>query len=495
MSAERPGTQWPSAIPSLLALVVLALLGPSLTQAQHTAVGAGGPFNAPTTWNTLAIPGPGDTVNIPAGATVTFAGNVSVDTVNIFGNGAMIGTAPLNTLSVTNLTVDANGTLRGFDNTGGPGGSLTVLAQVTGVLTVQNDGLMRGGHPNGNLFVMDTMADSSCSVNSSITSNGGTFEGGNLDGDVFLVAGTIALTSATAQGGNGQGGNVYISGLSITLAGSTTVLSGNNTAGPPGSLAIMARNCGTNPTVTIGPGVFVNLGTGTGGGCLNIFSAGTSTILGTIGSPITPCGFWDPPDLVLSGDGNVSAKELTLAGDSFTVSGLSGPGLMASQTLNIILSPGGVLDLRYLEPGQTYFHGGEGITLCADEILLDRGVGLEELMEPAPRLCEGRYVLDLVLTPATTQQLVPGQSVDMVLQVTNIGNGTGDAEVTLSDSAGWLTGGPQAVAQTLDSGESILLPVTLQVPMEPFHELTELRLIGQIAGQPLEKEISIFHLN
>lgn len=512
---QRRATLFDTRPRKAVGLVILTALlfagSPGLVQAIPYTATASGNFSNPAIWSPVGVPGNADDATIPAGMTVDFAGNIQVATVTVQAGGSLIGTSWNNMLETNTLTVDPGGVARGFDNiNGGSGGTLSVGPLTIGNLTVQNDGLMRGGHPAGGLFFFDGNGDASCSPTSSILSNGGVFRGGNDTGGVFMVSGTIDLFNAIVEGGSGAApfnlfgqsvaGGVYISGHTIILDGTfpglTRVVSGSNSTlgGTAGSLAIMARACGFPSSLFIGPTAFVDVGTPSIGGCpdVRLFSAGTSTILGTVGTVGTSCAYWDPPDLVLAGDGRVTADDLTIVGDNFDASGLGGGGLEAGQNLKIFLGPGGVLNLQGLAPGNPHFRAGQGITLCADEIALDAGVSLSELMDPAPVLCPGRRLAVLSVPPAVNQTVAPGDSITLLLEVMNVGNSEGLAKVHLGDSAGWLAGGPQSQVQTLQPGETITLSVTLVVPESPDVEYTALELTGEISGGPAQVETSVF---
>lgn len=498
---------WPLA--QLLACLVLVLTWIPDARAQTTfSSTASGNVNGGI-WAPPGVPGPLDTAIVQAGHTVDFAGTWQVDTLTVQNGGTVVATAPSNVLQTMTVTVDTGGVLRGVDAPGG-GGSLRLTGLVPSNLTVQNNGLMRGGNPYGNLHVTDAITRASCSTSSAILSNDGTFLGGSDGGGVFLVSGLIDFFNATVQGGSGaapfipggpsQAGNIYINGHTIVLDGNmpglTQVLSGSNTTpgGSGGTVGIVAGNCSFPSNLYIGPTASVNVGGPSVGACpdITLFSAGTSVVLGTVGFQGTNCAFWDPPDLKLSGNGLVQAKELTVAGDTFTAAGLNGTGLRAGHSLSILLSPGSVLDLRGLEPGEPYFQAGEQITLCADEIVLDPGVSLDELMQPPPELCLGQYVTALNLTPGQWQVVQPGDTVTLTLQVTHVGTGAGDTVVRLRDSAGWLQGGPQVHTAGLGPGDSVVLTATVTVPAVPEHDFSELVLDASISGQPSQQQTSVF---
>ena len=511
-SKDRPRLRHPSTRLGFyfIASLALAFVWIPSAQAQTTYLSTtSGNVNA-AIWAPPGVPGPADTAIVQGGHTVEFGGTWQVDTLTVQNGGTVIGTAPSNVLQVMAVAVDNGGVLRGIDAPGA-GGSLSVTGLVPGTLTVLNNGLMRGGNPYGNLHITDAITRASCSTSSTVTSNGGTFLGGSDGGGIFIVSGMVDLYNATVLGGSGaapftpggqsQAGNIYINGHTILLNGNTPgltqVLSGSNTTpgGSGGTVAIIAGNCSFPSNLYIGATATVNVGGPSVGGCpdVTLFSSGISTILGTVGAQGSNCAFWDPPDLKLSGDGLVQSKVLTVAGDTFTATGLNGPGLRADHSLSILLSPGSVLDLRGLEPGsEPYFQAGEQLTVCADEIVLDPGVHLEELMQPPPEPCQGQYVTALNLTPGQWQAVQPGDTVTLTLQVTHVGTGAGDTVVRLRDSAGWLQGGPQSHAAGLQPGDSVVLTATLVVPAVPQHDFSELVLDASISGQPSQQQTSVF---
>ncbi len=500
-------------------VLLFAVLAPAATWAIPYVSNGSGDYHSPSTWSPTGIPGVLDSATILNGHVIDAFIDITVSDVEIQSGGTLIVQSHGVTLFAESVTVQPSGTLRGFDSATG-GRNVFILPLSVGDMEVRNDGLIRGGNPSGSVFILDgTGSDAACTNNSKISSSGGMFLGGTLNGSIFMVAEDIDLSNAVVEGGSGMvpfnpytgqsiAGNVYLGGVDIEIHGTlpllTRVVSGTNTTpgGIAGTVKIVAYNChGAIGSLSIGATALVDVGTPSvsSPGVL-LFAAGTSTIFGTVGSPGASNSAadrgrtmhidWDPPDLELLDLAEISGDGLTLVGENFHAD-LVGTGLRATDTIEIILAPGGVLDLRDLTPGPNYFEAGTGITLCADNILLQPGVTPADLMVPPPQICPGSDVLRLSLTPGSDHFVNPGDSVSLLLQAVNVGNAGGMVEVTLDDSAGWLAGGPLVFNRFLASGERISIAPVITVPSGSAAH-TELLLTGQVTGQALQEERSTF---
>lgn len=495
-----------------LSIALLAVLLPDAAQALTFTSLTSGNFTS-NIWDNPGFPGPADTAIIDSGHQITALTAINVSALTINANGTLIVGA--SGRRIVRILADAvnvmpGGVLRGFDAIGG-GGTVSIRGQSLGSLNVQNNGLIRGGNPSGFLFIHDSAADDACANGSQILATNGVFQGGSDKGSVYMVAGTIGLTNSTVQGGSGSppfnrlnrsiAGNVYIGGVNISISSGTTITSGSNSTpgGIAGTVKIIAYSC---PSTSIGslvidPTSSVNTGTPIANNCPGVllFSSGTSTILGTVGAPgASNCLYWDPPDLELRDTAEIFSDRITIVGDNFRASNLTGTALTATDNIEITLTPGGVLDLEDLPPGTDYFQATSSISLCADDIRLAPGVALGDLMSPAPQLCPGAEVFSLSLTPGSAQTAEPGSDITIPLQVVNVGNTGRAIDVTIEDSAGWFINGPFLISKFLDPGGTVLISANISVPNEPFKNGTILTLTAQTAGQQPKTEISLISI-
>ncbi len=483
-----------------LLVLLLAALAPAVTWAVSYVSDGSGDYHNQSNWVPTGTPnGVSDSATILSGHVIETAANITVGSLVIQSNGALEVQGPWIEILTDSVTVQSGGRLQGF----GTGSGIYILP-LTGPLLVQNDGLISGGNSLGRIFIGGDQGH--CAIGSKILSNEGEFRGG-LGGSIFMEAEEIDLFNAVVETETGSTlpnatstGSVHVVGFDVkldgTISGLTRVVSGtnNNPLAKAGRVVIGVYKCQGNPgSLNVGATAFVDVGAPTTSTCpgLTVFSSGSSTISGTVGTSGAPnCLYWDPPDLELLDPAEISGDSLTLVGENFHAD-LVDTGLRATDTIEIILAPGGVLDLRDLAPGTDYFEAGTEITLCADTVLLQPGVDLEDLMTPPPQICPGSDVVRLSLTPGSDYIVNPGDSVRVPLQVANVGNAGGMVEVTLDDSAGWLAGGPVVFNTFLASGEPTSIFAVINVPSGSATH-TVLSLTGRAMGQPLQEERSTF---
>ncbi len=489
-------------LPCFLMVIACLLAAPAAFGAVCESTTSGS-FHDFDVWDCGSVPQNGDVGTIQRGHTLIAAQNVDTSNLVIRGGGVLEVEGFAVRIQILNLIVESGGTLRG---------SATVPSRVyvTGPfnigINVINDGRIVGS-PGGHVFIHDQSpgGDRPCPIGSSIQSAGGSFEGGSGRGNVYLLAQHVELHDAKVLGGSGNvpptaysagiAGSVYVSGLNVNIMDSTLIRSGDNTSTLPGaiggSVKIAAQSCNssTDGVLVIDDTSVVEVGGPSDAECPGalVYAGQSSTILGTVDPGPLGCTYWDPPDLVLAGNAELTGKKIIVAGENMDARflaqrSLGTPALDASEVLEINLRPGGALDLRGLQPGFAYFRAGTGITIRADNIVTDGGVSLEDLMTPAPEWLPGAETLQLAVSPDSQQNVAFGNRIEHPLQVTNVGTSAVDVEVWIEDTAGWLQGGPRLIQAHLEPGEPILLTLILEVPYGRTR-LTELKAAATIAGK------------
>lgn len=435
----------------------------SFASAITTTSTGSGPWTAAATWNN-GVPGPLDTAVINPGHTVHLAAGgvpanptVIVDRIDVHGtllSDNSVGNDM--TLRVEDLNVFTGGIVRGSDAVGPtPGGTVRVEPAVYGLpLNINNDGSILGGTGvcGGNVLLYGNADGSDLAApNTTITSNNGVFRAGNNGGLVWIAAGNVTLNNASVLGGNntatgplcgrgGQAGPVYISTINCTLNGTSTVSGGHALAGPyvGGTVFIRSLN-----NLFVDTPSSVLAGTPGGPGCPGVltYAGGTSTILGTVSpGPGVGCYVWDPPTLIAAGDMNVDAGEIQIAGETFDATGLnpgSAPHFIASDKIEITLSPGGSLDTTGLLPGVPYFSAPQ--VIVHGDITNADGIPLDDFVDGQVVYMAPKVWRDIELSPAGSFYAKPGDTVRIPVQSMNVGAQSEQVTLEVSDSMGWMT--------------------------------------------------------
>lgn len=452
-----------------------------------------------------AIPGSTDQVNILAGHVVQANSTITVDALTVQSGGNLTTLTSSGSIVAQTVTVQSGGTIQGFDNLGGFGGGVNISNMSNG-FSLLNEGLIRGGNPGGTLFISSANgSDLPCAANgASVTGLNGLFLGGNDYGGVYIVSETLQMTNALIEGGSGNAPNrasgpVYLGGIGVTIDGSTLITSGSNSApsGTAGTVKIVASNCYNGQgTLFVGSGVNITVGAPVVAACPGVllYAGASSTVLGSVG-PIGAigCMYWDPPVLSLAGHASLKAIKLDVAGDSLKTGGLQ-PGTLALEAQERLTISVNTLDLTGLEVGLPYFVAGEEIVINATEILLDEGVRLEELMEPAPRLQGETKVQRLSVTPPVVATVQHGLNASVPIQLVSVGNVDIDnLTVKIMDSQGWLSGATYYYNGSLAAGESLNYQAVINVPADAdFGSQTELYVVTVINGGTDTAEVSTF---
>lgn len=439
-----------------------------------------GDYHLGSTWNLvsgtgLAVPGISDQVTILTGHVVTAASGISVDALTVQFGGNL--TTLSESIEAQTVIVQPGGVIQGVDNANGPGGRVSI-SNIGNGFSLLNEGLIRGGNPGGTLFISSANgSDLPCAANgASVTGLNGQFLGGNDYGGVYIVSETLQMTNALIEGGSGNApsrasGPVYLGGIGVSIDGSTLITSGSNSApsGTAGTVKIVASNCYSGQgTLYVGSGVSITVGAPVVAACPGVllYAGASSTVLGSVGPMgAIGCMYWDPPALSLAGNASLKAVNLDVAGDSLTIGSLQ-PGTLALEAQETLTISVNNLDLTGLEVGAPYFMAGQEIVINAADILLDEGVELEQLMEPAPIVQEQAMVQRLSVTPAVVSTVQQGVNPAIPIQLVSVGNADIDElEVKISDSKGWLSGaGYYSYNGSLAAGESINYQAVINVP-------------------------------
>ncbi len=481
-----------------------------------------GRWTDPAMWTPQGVPAAGDTVTINAGHTVhvnefgAFPGTtpyvIDVASLAIQNNATLVSDSFLangNTLEIRldTLNLEAGGRIRGQD-----GGTIAAGDSVY----ISN----RAGGPQ--FFVL-------CQ---GVISGGDGVNGGNAQvrQTAFNLGGSMTIAAPTAgagqvRGGNntnpfqGQGGFAHVESrdLAVALAGShDAIVRGGDTLNPcrrGGNVVVYAYNfldingidpssganvkggdnIAANPDRRAGGNVLVrglNIGRtqsgsriesgmpflvnptapspcGTGSierSCITRFGRRDSSF----GAMVSDCVSWDPPDLILEGNGTIDACVVEIGAATFTARNLNpanAPAIDAAETLTFRINPGGVLDLSQLTPGTEWFRAPGGITIYADpaSILLPVGTTLANFMNPAPTVLPGEVMRAICLTPESGHIPVQaGQSTSVPITVANCGAANETFVITASDQRGWVT--PFSHTVTLAPGDSLEQALGVNVP-------------------------------
>ncbi len=481
----------------ILGLVLLGSGGPAFGDLFVST--QSGPWTSAATWGGLGVPGSTDDVVVSVGHAVGAAGA---------GGGFMTPTC---------LSLTVNGTLTAASPEAGRGRRLRIY---TTMLT--NNGTIRGesgARRAGSVFlstiwtpvpwwrpVAGTFINNGTIVGGNTTA---TRRGGNVR--IFYVNGT-ATNNGTIRGGDGatSGGNARLSALIVV---NNNILRGGDGASWSGGAArLRARSIPiwwANPSATNAPGALVRGGDGDEGfgGNATVISTGmlpapaTNAMAAVIrggdacrggwaslfGTPTTNAGVVspgtsipelcpdpprrrrtriDPPDGVITGDAEITGDVIELAaGSSLTIGGLVNPfPIHAEEDLVITLAPGGVLDLRDNPAGTTVLSANDNVIINADEILLDEGVSLSDIVTGSviTQNPGDRYSL-LDLPPDAEYAVDPGDTFELFVDVGNIGNMSETVELTIDDTEGWCDY-PSYEPAYLEAMESLDDHLEIQVP-------------------------------
>jgi hypothetical protein len=252
---------------SALCLIVVSTQAATITVTNTNDNGAGSLRQA------IADAHNGDTVDFGVTGTITLStGDLLVDkSVTIHGPGS------------GNLTVDANGSGRGFYVSSG------VTATIAG-LTITNG--IDGGFGGGGIYNDHaTLAVDNCTV----SGNYAPFQGGGIYNAGSYGSATLTVTNSTVSGnhsaapyGAGNGGGIYNDGSygSATLTVTNSTFSDNfaNTAGPSGGGAIYNDGYSGSATLIVNNSTFSGNSAWYGSGVHNdgVSGSATVTIRGTI---------------------------------------------------------------------------------------------------------------------------------------------------------------------------------------------------------------------
>lgn len=463
-----------------------------------------GAWDAPATWTPPGVPGFGDNVTIAAGHTVGATGNPQLQGYRQVAvlrvNGTLTCHFPERTtgmpLNVVCPTIRIDGEIRGESSPGAGGGVFIspfgIPLATTFGCTFDNNGLVVGGQgvtDFGGAVYVDYVGGRA--------TNRGTIRGGNgkQGGGVFVTAwnaqnltvGAPALLRG-GDGTNGDGGPVELTGwydvafpaLVFATNGPGSIVRGGDALGGLGvgghahvigrGFNATATNDGPPPAATAR--ATVRGGDGCPGGAAVVVGAITNN-RGILANGATTCPpgvappvvQFDPPTGTIEGGSQITGGIVeAFAGESLKLGSFASPdAIHADDFLRITLAPGGVLDLRGLSAGTNWMTAADSIVIRADNLLLDTGVTLDQIMSPAPQVSEGARFAELVIGGAASQTVVAGESVPIALRVHSASNLPDSVRCVLTDTQGWIAG-PMDVRALLDPTDAIKLVPPTRVP-------------------------------
>lgn len=489
-------------------IVVLAAcvnaLAPSPAHAVVYVSAGSGAWDAPATWSPPGVPGFGDNVTISVGHTVGATGNPQLpgyrDVAVLRIDGVLTCHFPEQTtglpLTIVAPTVRVDGEIRG-ENSPVAGGAVFInpwgipLATMFGS-AFDNYGLVRGGQGGtdfgGAVFV---------TYIGGRATNRGTIRGGDgkQGGGVFVTSWNAQNLSATTpallrggDGTNGDGGPVELIGwydvtapaLVFATNGPASIVRGGDAIGGQGVggyAHVIGRGFNATATNDGPPPVATAQATVRGGdGC----PGGATVVVGAItnnrgimqnGNTTCPPGVvppvvqFDPPVGTIDGGTQIAGEVIeAFAGESLKLGSFDSPdAIHANRYLQITLAPGGVLDLRGLAAGTNWMTATDSIVVRADNILLDDGVSIDQIMSPAPQVLAGARFSELVIGGVASQVVVAGEIVPVALHVQSSSNLPDGVRCVLTDTRGWIAG-PMDTTASLDPLDMITLTPPTRVP-------------------------------
>jgi len=303
-----------------------------------------GNWNTAGNWSPAQVPGPGDDVTINVGRTVTInTTSASVNTLTL-GSGAQLnrnGGADLTvagdvTVTTGNATINTPYTINGGINKSG-----------AGTLTLSQAGTVAGSVAlsAGTLTVGQALT-----VTGDVNFSGGTLTANNtlsVGGDVNVSAGALSLNNNWSVGGN------------LGQTGGTVTISQNVTVG----------------SVSVGPGTMtVSGGNLTVTGAASIDSGGTLTFTGARTMSAASLNLASGGTLGVNFSNGTTVTQLTVPG-AVTLAGTlnitGNPSNTASQSLTLVNSTTGPLDLSGFSLGTVPAGFAFGVHAAAGDIFLD----------------------------------------------------------------------------------------------------------------------------
>jgi hypothetical protein len=331
--------------------------------------------------------------------------------------------------------------------TGANGGAIDVLADDTLI----NCGIIGSERPH----VYNNGTVSSDSGNGGIGSNsyhvrqcpnGGTDSKLTLSsGYNYKVYNSSQNRYDAAYGGNG--GNVTVIGnIELTNESTGRISSGyGGDARAWGCSSYYYMEKGKGGTLSVGSvGIFNQRGTLSGGG--------DGRVLGE-------------PEIMMSGSSMriTDAREVVLfGGDSWLLDlrNLSPNAIEATERIILAVGTGGTIDLR----GNTtqVMTAGIEVQIFADEVLLDEGVTLEDLIDSSIERHPSKILYEATLSVTGENMGQAGSTISLDIGIVNAGPADDTYTLSVTDSAGWnLSGLSSSISVGSLSKENAYLDVTL----------------------------------
>jgi subtilisin len=335
-----------------------------------------------------------------------------------------------------------------------------------------NHGELHSGYNGQRLYIRASAFISNYGKIRGMNGSTNNLRGGKNGSNITLIAyGPINnYKGAEIRAGNGgvnsplggDGGSVEVSGKDVTNSG--TICSGHGAA---------QRGFGGN-AVVIGSSSVRNGGLICGG---DGSSPGEAQVV-YVDSPHNELGGGrlvagrpygnvqiDPNLISLVGAGTqVEGEDIIIFGNDFILDLTNLPvgAISAKGNLTLAVGSDGAIDLRGLT-GTVLKAGGE-LKLFADQIWLDDGTELEDIIEATKVIVEpAKIIYDLYINGPGTVLGQPGQTLSVPLTVANVGPEVDTYTLSVSDSAGWWAFGSLPATVTLKGleGRELELNVTL----------------------------------
>ena len=283
-----------------------------------------------------------------------------------------------------------------------------------------------------------------------------------------IRAGTDYSSTVSQPPGPGTGGSVWVS-CEGTWTNSGEILAGDGELG--GCITCLNSTWPWTNTET-GQIIAGSSSGGVSGGHVCAFGipkVNRGIIRAGDGNP--PGNVIDPMLQELSNNAEVWGENVKLAGDESMIIDLYSltqkPAIQAEGDLEIILPPGGILEIQGCpndmnNPPYLASAGGN-IVIHANEINISCGLGLSDLFSPTPTVMQGSRFACIRIGPGGATLAEPGEESTYWVDVINTGTKTCYADWQISSDKGWLTN-PQQGSDPLGPGESKKIMLSLQIP-------------------------------
>lgn len=289
-------------------------------------------------------------------------------------------------------------------------------------------------------------------------SDNGGFIGGGKGGDI---------TAAQLSGKAGNGGRVNIwGGPYLNTLGNTWIYAGNGGNCTATTADVSSQSSGDGGELRLNASrVSLQGKFETGKAGLNCGQAGNDGLFNA-----------DPNIISLEGaNTKIEGGDVTIYGGKdwvLDLSKVSGTVLTATGNITLAVGEGGMIDLR--GSTGTLLKAGGQVNLFSDEIMLDEGVNLADLMEAADIVVgPNKIIRDVTLNGADNLFGEPGATLPITLNLANSSPESDTYTLTVTDSAGWeLSPLPAAMTVPELGVEGLTLTVKLPATLEATDVIT-----------------------